>query len=182
MVKVNAKIKKHIDKGWADTKTPVYYFIKRNSTTHEPNLSKPYRSPMSATYARSLHYLTEYTTELPDAYCTVATMVGTGYKILKEIIKEYPDIKITKVNDLKDNYRIISHKLGVTKEDAHKMCGSNKIKADNPIMPMKASLYDEISKKLNRDDTTLRVCMVAAAYGYDPKGAKHHTLKAQCFE
>jgi hypothetical protein len=162
----------------------AYYFIKRNPTRKTPELSKPYQSAMSAAHHRSLHYFTEFTDPLyglPAAYCSIASMVGIGNHISNTLkVRALIDYKEHK--KLAAAYRLVSYKLGITKEPVQARCGPEIGKY------IEATLHDEFTINLDRKDHQMRNCMKVAAiqvYNSDGRGSfntdTYRASRAACF-
>lgn len=161
----------------------TYYFIKRNSKSKFPELSKPYQSAMSAAHERSLHYFTEFNyEELPAAYCQIASMVSIGNLTLstleakikqEELVITDDTPTLSKITKRLDRYRKVTHKLGITKENAAHCFLEAK---SNHIV---ASLRDLFTRTLDQKDHKMRSCMNVAAndvyeaesQDYCPQGA-----------
>jgi len=157
----------------------AYFFIKRNHNKKIPELSKPYASPLSAAYARSLHFFTEYKDQgLDGAYCNIASLVGMGNLLLKGIEKKisnkenYPDwssgITLQSVASLRSKYIHLSYKLGITQEDARR-CDTHTHKISPHII---TKHKDAILIHNDMRDHTLKACMkLAAIDAYEKRAA-----------
>ncbi len=152
----------------ADT-SAAYYFIKRNNTTKTAELSKPYQSELSAAHDRSLHYFTEFKDEgLHTAYCQIASMVSIGNQILptlearikqKELVSTKNTPKPSQITTMLDSYRQVSHKLGITKENANAASCFPEAKSNHIV----ASLNDQMTKANEVSDHMIRSCLKLAA-------------------
>jgi len=152
----------------ADT-SAAYYFIKRNHATKTAELSKPYQSELSAAHDRSLHYFTEFKDEgLHTAYCQIASMVSIGNQILptlearikqKELVSTKNTPKPSQITTMLDSYRQVSHKLGITKENANAASCFPEAKSNHIV----ASLNDQMTKANEVSDHMIRSCLKLAA-------------------